>query len=84
MSQLEQALPDEGTLSTGEARLWITCAESTIERPFTLRKVVVTRRFADHSYFHWVATANPPAMKPKPTNRFQLWIASMGKLPPVT
>ena len=36
------------------------------------------------SYFHWVETPNPAAMKPKPTTMFQLSRASIGSVPSVT
>ncbi len=36
------------------------------------------------SYFHWVETPNPAAMKPKPTTMFQFRIDSSGREPSVT
>ncbi len=36
------------------------------------------------SYFHWVETPKPPAMKPKPTTMFQFPSDLTGRLPSVT
>ncbi len=41
-------------------------------------------RGSGRSYFHWVETAKPAAIKPKPTTMFQFRRSSMGRLPSVT
>ncbi len=40
--------------------------------------------YFQQSYFHWVETPNPAAMKPKPTTMFQLPSCSTGSEPSVT
>jgi hypothetical protein len=68
---------DRLTFSSTVENLWITSGQGLAAG---LRRLPKLRK----SYFHWVETPKPAAMKPKPATMFQLPKLLIGRSPSVT
>ncbi len=72
---------DQGSLRRSPGHIGVN-TRKVIHRSCEFSKAV--DQPVDNSYFHWVETTNPVAMKPKPTTMFQLPSEWMGREPSVT